>query len=445
MLMASGDYWAPVDFDTESSGWKGLITMRTAVNNSVNVYAVKLMRALGIDYSWDFAKNKLGLPLAERDKVLSLALGTCHVSTLDMASAYATFPANGIKNESYSIVKVTDQSGKVIAQNTPIQQRVMKETTAYVMNDLLHSVVTSGTGTSANIPGWYICGKTGTTSLDPDIYGNRSGNSDAWFAGYSPKYVGVVWMGYDSDPDKNHYLHKVYGGSYPAKIWKKVMTVAHAELAPQSSITMPAGITSVQFDTKSGLLPSSLTPKQFISSEICPVDNVPVTTSNIWTTVKVDPANPNVLAPEGDPYAVSKLVLNVAGRPDGVAWPDDEAPFKMPSGQSTPSTGTSPPAGNSNIPRPSLGSVSNIGGGTVSLPVSGSFSSSEYTIMIYIQRPGQSGLQTFAQEDPSRTVLYNLSSSGKIISGTYTFWAALMDNKTFNIGPPSSAQTVAIK
>jgi penicillin-binding protein 1A len=66
---------------------EGLITMREAVRNSVNVYAVKLMNSMGVDYGWQFAKNNLGLNLTEKDKVLSMSLGTFQISTLQMASA----------------------------------------------------------------------------------------------------------------------------------------------------------------------------------------------------------------------------------------------------------------------------------------------------------------------------------------------------------------------
>ena len=92
------------------------------------------------------------------------------------------------------------------------KNRVMKETTAYIINDLLRSVVTDGTAISAQIGDWAVAGKTGTTSLDPNKYGNKSGNPDAWFAGYTPNYAGVVWMGYDIDPDGQHYLRQCLWG-----------------------------------------------------------------------------------------------------------------------------------------------------------------------------------------------------------------------------------------
>lgn len=450
-----GGIWAPVNYDTETAGWSGLITMREAVRNSVNVYAVQLMEAVGVDYSWQFGKNNLGLPLVETDRVLSLSLGTNHVSTLDMASAYSTFPNNGIKTDPYSVTKVVSSQGDTLLEVVPSKKRVMKETTAYIMNDLLRTVVTSGTGTRARIGSWYIGGKTGTTSLDRDKYGEKAGNPDAWFAGYSPKYTGVVWMGYDSDPDKKHYMYKVYGGNLPATIWKNVMTVAHQDLPVQSSMPRPQGITSVKFDRKSGLLPSSLTPSEFVSTEICASDSVPTSVSDVWIEVNVDPLNPELLAPEGSAYT-TRIVLNLPDRPEDEVWPADELPYKMPTefsngngeaSDGSPSGYTSvPPTGDSNLPQLSLGDLSYSKGNTrVQIEIVGAFDSEKYLPLLYIKRPGFPYIETFVPEDGKvRSIEYKLTPSGSATPGEYTFWAALMDIETFAYGPPSNPVTLNV-
>ena len=214
-----GNY-SPTDFDTIDRGWKGLITMRYALEDSVNVYAVKLLNLIGINEGFNFGKNKLGLPLDEKlDKGLSLALGTTQVSTLDMASAYGVYANNGVRVTSHAIVKVLDAKGKTLITPAITKNRVMKETTAYIINDMLRSVVTNGTGTSAQIGNWAVAGKTGTSSL-PEKIKNKNGNTDAWFAGYTSNYAAVVWMGYDNNDDLQHYLHQIHGGSFPAQIWK---------------------------------------------------------------------------------------------------------------------------------------------------------------------------------------------------------------------------------
>lgn len=434
----SGGIWAPEDYDTETSGWRGLITMREAVRDSVNVYAVKLLESIGINYGWQFGKNNLGLPLKESDKVLSLGLGTFEASTMEMASAYATFANNGVKTEPFSVIKVLDSDGKVLIETSPSKKRVMKETSAYLMNNLLRTVVTSGTGTRASLGNWYICGKTGTTSLDSNKYGYRSGNPDAWFAGYSPKYTAVVWMGYDEDTDLNHYLRRVYGGSFPTTIWKEVMTAAHEGLEVQSSIPQPKGLSTVKFDRKSGLLPSSLTPEKFVSNEICAADSVPTSVSDVW--VEAMDSNGN-----------SKVYLNIPDRPKDAKWPADEAPYKPPENPNdTPDgsvSGETPPPGDPGLPPFSIGSPNYDQLTTrIQIPVLSDYDSNKYTVILYIKRPGLSYLETFVPEDNSKkNINYRLSLSGNgAAPGSYTFWAALMDNETFTVGPPSNPVTLPI-
>ena len=329
--LGNGSTWSPTDDDTATAGWKGRITMRYALEDSVNVYAAKLLSLIGVDYGWQFGKDNLGLPLTNQDKVLSLALGTAHVSTLDMASAYGVYANNGVRVSHNAIVNVLDANGVTIVSPTVTQNRVMKETTAYLINDMLRSVVTNGTAYAAQIGNWAVAGKTGTTSLDPQKYGNITGNPDAWFAGYTPNYAGVVWMGYDSDPDGQHYLHNVYGGSYPAQIWKKVMTVALEAQNVQTEFQRPAGIVSGQIDSKSGLLQSSLTPPQFIQTEIATQGDFPTQVSSVWVRKYT--------------FIFPQTFLNITDRDPSIPWPANEAPYRPP---------TPPVSDSVSVPNPTM-------------------------------------------------------------------------------------------
>lgn len=435
----NGKTWSPVDFDTESAGWKGRITMRFALEDSVNVYAVKLMNLIGVDYGWKFGKDKMGLPLENSDRVLSLALGTAHVTTLDMASAYGTFANNGVRVSPHAIEKIQDANGKEIITPKITTERVMKETTAYLMNNLLRSVVTNGTAYSAQIGNWAVAGKTGTTSLDPAKYGNKSGNPDAWFAGYTPNYVGVVWMGYDKDPDGNHYLRKVYGGSYPAQIWKKVMTAALQDQPVQTEFKQPAGITSGAIDAKSGLLPSSLTPSQFIQTEIAAEGNFPTQTSDVWVTKEIDADHPGFLASDKTRNKVSKVFLNITDRGPSASWPSDEAPYQPPTeyykgnGADKPTTSTTQ-TGDPRMPVPTLGPVAfDAAKGIASIPVSYPAGSEGLSLVLYVQFPGQDSFQSFTpetQSGKSNIVSIPLGIDGKPpASGQYTFKAIFKDPK----------------
>ncbi|MCL2337125.1 MAG: PBP1A family penicillin-binding protein, partial [Firmicutes bacterium] len=198
----------------DSGSYKGLITMRTALTKSINVVAIKLlMDHVTMPEAVRFA-NRLDLhfqPLGP-----AMALGTQEVTALQLAAAYAAFDNQGLFNQPYAIAKVEDYEGKVIFEAKPSPRRAMKETTAYLMTSMMQSVVQHGTGTGASLAGRPAAGKTGTTDEGKDI----------WFAGFTTELVGVVWIGYDQ-PTR---MPTSYGGTYPAKIWREVMTKAHKDL-----------------------------------------------------------------------------------------------------------------------------------------------------------------------------------------------------------------------
>lgn len=449
----NGKIWAPTDYDTETKGWKGLITMRYAVEQSVNVYAVKLLDLIGVEYGWKFGKDLLGLPLTEDDKVLSLALGTNRASTLDMASAYGVYANNGVKVTTHAVEKVLDSRDKEIASAQVTQQRVMKETTAYIMNDMLSGVVKNGTGYNARMGNWAVAGKTGTTSLpDKPEFAYKSGNPDAWFAGYTPNYVGVVWMGYDVT-DKDHYLHKVYGGSYPAKIWKEVMTVAHEDLPVQKSFSKPSGIVSGTIDTKSGLLPSSLTPIEFTKTEIAAQGDFPTRVSDVWIEADVDADNPELLASPNTSNRLTKVFLNLPNRDPEVEWPKTELQYKMPTEYAPdpiPQPTTNPPAGDPTLPTVTLGPASyDASTGNVTMALNRAPESSQYAIVLYMQLPGETTLSTFTLQDPTGQAASISVPLGDIdnppATGEYTFWAALQDPMTLITGAPSPGVKLNLK
>ncbi|MEL7568416.1 MAG: penicillin-binding protein 1A [Dehalobacterium sp.] len=282
--------YKPTNYDGK---YRGLITMREAVQYSVNIPAVKFLSIIGVNEGFSFAK-KLGLPLDDKnDKNLSLALGglTRGVSPLDMTAAYCAFDNQGVFIEPYVITKIVDQDGNTIVDVTPQKTVAMKEETAYLMTDMLKTVVDYGTGTRAklNRP---VAGKTGTTQLpDKAIFNSVRGssNKDAWFAGYTPELVAVVWMGYDEDIDKNgkpNYLKQVYGGQYPAKIWKYVMEKS-LEGVPVTAFTKSPGVVSQAIDIKTGKLPSDLTPEKYIRNELFAKDHAPTETSDAWVVARI--------------------------------------------------------------------------------------------------------------------------------------------------------------
>lgn len=270
--------YSPRNFDYR---WRGLITMRAALRDSVNIPAVKMLNQIGVETGYDFS-NKLGLQLDNSDRNLSLAVGglTHGVSPLQVASAYGSFANQGVLVEPYAVRKITDSEGNILAEHTPKSSIVMTEHTAYFMTDMLKNVIQSGTGTRArlNRP---AAGKTGSTQLpSTPEFQSISGTRDAWFAGYTPEITGVVWMGYDNTTPQN-YLRNVYGGGPPATIWR---TVIHEKVKnlPVRDFHRPEGIISASVDAKSGKLPSELTPEEFIINDIFTQKTLPKEVSEAW-------------------------------------------------------------------------------------------------------------------------------------------------------------------
>ncbi|MCW2276773.1 PBP1A family penicillin-binding protein [Heliophilum fasciatum] len=343
--------YEPGNYD---GSYRGLITMREATQFSVNVYAVKMLNEIGVQKGFNFAKD-LGINhLDEKnDMVLGLALGGMSQGTnpLDMAGAYSAFANQGVWNRPHLVTKIVDSKNTPVVDAKPNQKKVMKETTAYLMTNMLETVVKAGTGTKAQLDR-PVAGKTGTTELSQDIpqFKGVTGNKDAWFAGYTPELTGVVWMGYD-DTDRNHYLYKTYGGSYPAQIWRSVMSKA-LQGVPIKPFARPGGITEVAVDIKSGLLPSALTPPQFIRTELMAENTVPQETSNVWVAADLcaDTKQPHTPG-DGCSQVVSGVFLSRPTPYTGTQVPLDaelETPIPKTAAEAAPPpeevTGTTNPA-----------------------------------------------------------------------------------------------------
>ncbi len=256
--------------------YEGMITMRYAVQVSKNTYAVRLLNTIGIDYGLEFAK-KLGITSFDdsRDRNLALALGgiTYGISPLEMAGAYGAIANQGVYIEPHTVLKILDRDGNVIYEANPEKRVVMSEETAYIMTDLLQTVVKSGTGTRArmNRP---VAGKTGTTEETKDI----------WFMGYTPEFTAAVWMGFDKEEKIND--PRAAGGSFPALIWKAVMQKA-TEGLPVKQFSRPSGIVTQAICLKSGKLPNAFCPEDDQLKEIFVRGSMPKDTCDLHVQVEI--------------------------------------------------------------------------------------------------------------------------------------------------------------
>ncbi|MFQ6570657.1 MULTISPECIES: PBP1A family penicillin-binding protein [Bacillus] len=184
----------------------GLITMRDALKTSRNIPAIKTAKEVGINRSKGFSE-KLGITFNVAPTE-STAIGTNEASPTEIAGAYAAFGNDGKYTRPHFVKKViySDGKSKSFEQKS---KRVMKDSTAYMITDMLRTFVSSGLGTTANIGSLDIAGKTGTTnySLEQIAQYNlpESATRDSWFAGYTPQYTMAVWTGYTKD-SKDDYI-----------------------------------------------------------------------------------------------------------------------------------------------------------------------------------------------------------------------------------------------
>jgi len=227
--------WTPKNYGQK---YEPMLTLRQGLYKSKNMVSIRIMQAVGPKYVQDYI-TRFGFDRARQPPVLPLALGAGSVTPLQLAGAYAVFANGGYRVPPYLIDHVTDSSGKVIMQAKPTiagdaAARVVDPRTVYVMNDLLRGVATYGTGARAHreLKRDDIGGKTGTTN----------DSHDAWFAGFTPKLVGVAWMGYDQ-PRSLGSTETGGGASLP--IWLDYMRYALKNQPQIPPGPIPDGLTKV--------------------------------------------------------------------------------------------------------------------------------------------------------------------------------------------------------
>ena len=280
--------WKPKNYDNV---YRGPVTMREALTNSINVVSVKILENIGVSAAIEYAK-KLGIasPMSNN---LTLALGASSLTPMELTSAYAVFASGGYRTTPYFITKVLDRDGVVqeevlppaapvfsmassasadgdgeaadgngdgekpeepgqtrkpleLPKPTPLGAQVLTAIpaippeTAYIMTNLMQSVVSSGTGGRARALGRPVAGKTGTTN---DM-------KDAWFVGYVPQLVAGVWVGYDQERSLGAGGS---GGQAAAPIWTEFMQRALAGV-PVKSFPAPSNVTFALINPRTGRL-----------------------------------------------------------------------------------------------------------------------------------------------------------------------------------------------
>ncbi|MBO4816347.1 MAG: transglycosylase domain-containing protein [Clostridia bacterium] len=228
------------------SNYRGLITVRYAIESSQNIPMVKAMQNIGTEQSIEFLKSVGITGLVDSDNNLGLALGglTNGTSPLEMAAAYSAIANDGVYITPTFYTKVVDSNGNTVLEPKQESRTVMSAGTAYIVKEILTQPVKSGGYGYCSVSGMSTAAKSGTTN---DSY-------DRWLCGFTPYYTGAVWYGYDKSEE-------VWGwGSNPAaQIWAGVMKPAHSGLKGKTfAENRPDNVIAVTVCKKSGLLATDI-------------------------------------------------------------------------------------------------------------------------------------------------------------------------------------------
>lgn len=253
--------WKPQNYGHE---FGGSTRLRKALAKSKNLVSIRLLQEIGLGYALNYAK-RFGFKERTLPRDLTLTLGTGSATPLEMATAYSSFANGGYKINSHFIRKILDRNGKVIFENKPITvcvdcalsnspdtevsqiaQRIMKPYVYYQITSMLQSVAQNGTGARSNSLGRKdLGGKTGTTD----------DQKDAWFCGFSPTKVAVVWVGFDQIKPLGK---KETAASAALPVWIDFMKTELKD-TKQQILLPPRGLINVQLDAETGMPPNEFT------------------------------------------------------------------------------------------------------------------------------------------------------------------------------------------
>jgi penicillin-binding protein 1B len=241
-LTVDGKPWTPRNYEDH---YEGQVSVRRALERSLNAATVRLAQAVGLRTVVETAQTAgFGENL---QPVPAIALGVFEVTPLELVRAYAAFANGGIRPAPPTTIRsIQDEDDQVQGGADEEARRVMEPAQAYLMTSLLQGVVNSGTAAAARSMGVLgdVAGKTGTTN----------DARDAWFVGYTPTLLTLVWVGFDDNQP-----HGLSGAEGAVPIWADFMRQA-METYPSPAFIVPEGITVAQIDTTNGKLATRFCP-----------------------------------------------------------------------------------------------------------------------------------------------------------------------------------------
>jgi len=256
----------------------GALSMREALARSRNVPALKALQEVGLERAHEFA-NDLGLNLEEMVESNSIGGLKNGVTSLQMAGAYSAFGNNGYYTEPHSVKEIEFRDGTKINM-APKTEVVMNDYTAFMISDMLKSVITApyGTGQRANVPGLPVAGKTGTTNYSDDEmkkFGITSSGAvpDAWFVGYTTNYTAAIWTGYE---ERKNAILPGKDQRIAMEIFSKLMKHVSQD-TNTADFTVPKTVQKVRVEkgSRPAKLASDYTPDSLVIYEYAVKGNAP--------------------------------------------------------------------------------------------------------------------------------------------------------------------------
>jgi len=257
--LPTGLSWEPQNYDRK---YRGKVTLRDGLAHSLNIPTVNLALKVGINY---VARTAELLGLGEDLKrVPSLALGSVEVTPLQIARAYGTIANGGIYVEPSGLSSITEaSSSSPVFSQSPVGEKVCSADAVFVLTSMMQSVIESGTGNGVRQRGLRVplAGKTGTSN----------DSRDAWFSGFTPELLAVVWVGYDDNTPTG-----LTGATGAIPIWSRFMSCA-LEGKPETDFSAPQGVVYRSIDLNSGLLNHPDCPQTDVVTEVFVEGTEPVT------------------------------------------------------------------------------------------------------------------------------------------------------------------------
>ena len=234
--------WKPRNYDRK---FHGPNLMRTALAKSRNLSTINILDDIGVDYAIDYAR-KLGIQ-SDLAKNLSISLGSSGISPMELTLAYSVFANGGYRVALVFVTRILDRDGNELESYELDRVQAIDPATAYLITNMMESVIQEGTGRRVRSIGRPAAGKTGTTN---DLH-------DAWFAGFTPDFVTGVWVGHDHEKPLGR---RETGSKAASPIWLEYMKAAHED-RPVRDFPVPPGVVFSKVDAETGLLPSPATEK----------------------------------------------------------------------------------------------------------------------------------------------------------------------------------------